>query len=89
MLMYQKKFQVVLSTPRAFSGGPVGQIATLQKISKNKNGTKWDFAPFLFFDIFYKVAIWPTGPPENALGVLRTTWKFFWHISMFQDLKIS
>ena len=54
MLMYQKNFQAGLSTPRAFSEGPVGQIATLQKRSKNKNGAKSYFEQFMFFDIFVK-----------------------------------
>ena len=41
MLMYQKNFQAGLSTPRAFSEGPVGQIATLQKISEKMDGAKF------------------------------------------------
>ena len=54
MLMYQKIFQAGLSTPRAFSESPVGQIATLQKRSKNKNGAKSYFEQFMFFDICVK-----------------------------------
>ena len=39
--MYQKNFQARLSTPSGFSEGPVGQIATLQKISEKMDDAKF------------------------------------------------
>ena len=57
MLMYQKKFQARLSTPSGFSEGPVGQIATLQKISEKMDDAKFISATSIFSDIFCKVAI--------------------------------
>ena len=55
--MYQKNFQARLSTPSGFSEGPVGQIATLQKISEKMDDAEMNFASSIFSDIFCKVAI--------------------------------
>ena len=55
--MYQKKFQARLSTPSGFFEGPVGQIATLQKISEKMDDAKFISASSIFSDIFCKVAI--------------------------------
>ena len=59
--------------PRAFSGGPDGEICLIQKIPKNKNGSKFYFTPFLFFGIFCMRHISPSGPPEKALGTIIPT----------------
>ena len=56
--------------PRAFSGGPDGEICLIQKIPKNKNCVKYDFEPFLFFGTFCIGHISPSGPPEKALNHL-------------------
>ena len=55
---------------KGFFEGQEGQITTLQKISEKTDGAKLNFVSSIFSDIFCKVAIWPTGPPEKALGVL-------------------
>ena len=38
--MYQKKIQTRLSSPSGFFEGPVGQIATLQKISEKMDNAE-------------------------------------------------
>ena len=55
--MYQKNFQAWLSPLSGFFEGPVGQIATLQKISEKMDDAEMNFASSIFFDIFCTVVI--------------------------------
>ena len=53
----KKNFRFGLFYFSAFFEGPVGQIATLQKISERMDDAKFIFASSIFFDIFCKVVI--------------------------------